>query len=147
MDTNTCLYFLQPEHAYHQVTSEALSLLVRKREGLCVAPQNLVEIWAVATRPIKNSGLGFNTAQSAEALHRVRKLFAVLAETDRILPAWEQLVINHRVSGKATHDARLVAAMRVHGLSSILTFNTSDFLRYPGMEVINPIDLVPAVAP
>lgn len=63
------------------------------------------------------------------------------AETPAIYTVWESLVIQHRVSGKTTHDARLVAAMKVHGVTSILTFNTEDFTRYPGIEVVNPADV------
>jgi hypothetical protein len=37
-----------------------------------------------------------------------------------------------------THDARLVAAMMVFGVGSILTFHTTDFVRYPAISVIDP---------
>jgi hypothetical protein len=43
--------------------------------------------------------------------------------------------------GKNAHDARLVAAMRVHGLTHLLTFNAQDFRRYPGINVVTPGDL------
>jgi hypothetical protein len=35
------------------------------------------------------------------------------------------------------HDARLVAAMNVHGISGKVTFDTGDFKRYP-IEVPHP---------
>jgi len=65
-------------------------------------------------------------------------MFLFLPETPAIYPAWEALVIQHQVMGKAAHDARLVAAMRVHGLTAILTFDRGGFSRYPGIEVIHP---------
>jgi predicted nucleic acid-binding protein len=49
--------------------------------------------------------------------------------------------VDHRVSGAQVHDARLVAAMRVHGVKRILTFNTRDFTRFTGIEAIHPADL------
>jgi predicted nucleic acid-binding protein len=55
-----------------------------------------------------------------------------------VLDEWERLVKVHRVSGKNTHDARLVAVMKVHGIASILTFNVQDFTRYEGIAVVNP---------
>lgn len=64
-----------------------------------------------------------------------------MADTEQIYDAWEALAVKHRVSGKATHDARIVAAMQVQGLNSILTFNTGDFARYPGIEVVHPADV------
>jgi predicted nucleic acid-binding protein len=51
--------------------------------------------------------------------------------------AWEQLVDRHAVVGLAVFDARLAAAMQVHGLDRILTFNTRDFVRY-GVSVLDP---------
>jgi predicted nucleic acid-binding protein len=48
------------------------------------------------------------------------------------------LVAAHKVVGKKTHDARLVAAMNVHGVSHILTFNTGDFKRFVGIQTIHP---------
>ncbi len=44
---------------------------------------------------------------------------------------WERLVTTHRVSGKNTYDARIVAAMNVHRITGILTVNVQDFTRYP----------------
>jgi predicted nucleic acid-binding protein len=41
------------------------------------------------------------------------------------------------VIGGQVYDARLVAAMIMHGVRRILTFNTGDFARY-GIEVIHP---------
>lgn len=58
--------------------------------------------------------------------------------TDAILPEWERLVVQYRVSGKQAHDARLVAAMRVHNLTHLLTFNTGDFKRFTAITAINP---------
>ena len=37
---------------------------------------------------------------------------------------------------------RLVAAMVVHGVSHILTFNTQDFTRYAGVRTLHPTDVV-----
>jgi predicted nucleic acid-binding protein len=47
-------------------------------------------------------------------------------------------VLQYQVSGKQAHDARIVAAMNVHKLTHLLTFNTADFKRYDGITVVNP---------
>jgi predicted nucleic acid-binding protein len=49
--------------------------------------------------------------------------------------------VDYRVSGVQVHDARLVAAMRVHGVRRILTFNTKDFARFDDIEAVHPADL------
>ena len=47
-----------------------------------------------------------------------------------------------RQEGKNGHDALLVAAMRVHAVDRILTLNTQDFLRYQGIVVLSPQQVV-----
>ena len=72
-----------------------------------------------------------------EQVLALKRLFTLLPEAP-LQREWERLVTAHRVSGKNTHDARLVAAMMVHGVSSILTFNVQDFTRYAGIVVLDP---------
>jgi predicted nucleic acid-binding protein len=49
----------------------------------------------------------------------------------------KRLVQTHGVIGNQVYDARLAAAMIVHRIGRILTFNAGDFARY-GIEVIHP---------
>ena len=67
-------------------------------------------------------------------------MFPLLPGTPAIFPVWESLVIQNQVSGKPAHDARLVAALQVHGLTTILTFDKTGFSRYAGIEVVDPAD-------
>jgi predicted nucleic acid-binding protein len=46
--------------------------------------------------------------------------------------------VRHRVSGAQVHDARLAAAMLVHGIDRILTFNGADFTRFQDIVAIHP---------
>jgi hypothetical protein len=39
------------------------------------------------------------------------------------------------------HDARLIAAMMVHGAKRILTFNYKDFVRFRDIEAVHPLEL------
>jgi predicted nucleic acid-binding protein len=75
---------------------------------------------------------------AAAELTRLKRMFFLLPDTPAIYPVWERLVAQHQVSGKPAHDARLVAAMKVHGLTGILTFDRSGFSRFPSIEVVNP---------
>ncbi len=71
----------------------------------------------------------------------LKRLFNLLPELS-LQSAWEGLVVTHRISGKSTHDARLVAAMIVHRIDSILTFNVQDFIRYNGIAVLDPATII-----
>ena len=42
------------------------------------------------------------------------------------------------VAAKHSADARIVAAMKVHNVTHLLTFNTDDFKRYDEITVVNP---------
>ena len=70
-------------------------------------------------------------------LTALKRLFSLLPEVS-VFAEWERLVAAYRVSGKSTHDARLVAPMKAHGIGRILTFNVQDFARYRGIEALHP---------
>ena len=142
VDSNILLRTLQPHHPLYPLADGAIQRLPKEGQELHIVAQNLVELWVVATRPVASNGLGMSIEQAADELTRLKTLFNFLAETPAIHPVWEALVMQHRVSGKPAHDARLVAAMRVHGLTSILTFDKAGFARYPGIEVVHPADVM-----
>ena len=116
----------------------SVSILAARRDELKVVAQNLIEFWAVATRPIIDNGLGLTVAQTEHELTKLKALFTILPDTADILPEWEQLVVKHQVLGKQAHDARLVAAMLVHRVTHLLTFNIADFKRYSEITVVSP---------
>jgi predicted nucleic acid-binding protein len=138
VDTNVLLRSIDVGHAAQPVAQNAMIKLGKDRESLSIFSQNLIEFWAVATRPIANNGLGLSIAQTEEELTNLKRLFKLLPDTADILPEWEQLVVKHQVLGKQAHDARLVAAMNVHSVTHLLTFNTEDFQRYSEITVVNP---------
>jgi predicted nucleic acid-binding protein len=139
LDTNILARMAQPGHPQHRAASDAVDALVLRGDDPCMVPQVLYEFWVVATRPAAVNGLGLGVAQAAAEVTRLKALFPLLAETPAFYPGWERLVTTHNVAGKNAHDARLVAAMAVHGLTYLLTFNTGDFARYPGITALDPV--------
>jgi predicted nucleic acid-binding protein len=138
VDTNVLLRSIDVGHAAQPIAQNAMIRLGRDRESFSIFSQNLIEFWAVATRPVANNGLGLSIAQTGEELTNLKRLFTLLPDTADILPEWEQLVVKHQVLGKQAHDARLVAAMKVHHVTHLLTFNTEDFKRFSEITVVNP---------
>jgi predicted nucleic acid-binding protein len=138
VDTSVLLRTLQPHHPLYGPADRAIRLLPEPGRKLHIVAQNLIELWVVATRPLGENGLGMTPVAAALELERIKGMFLFLPETPAIYPAWEALVTQHAVSGKPAHDARLVAAMQVHGLTAILTFDRTGFPRFPGIEVIQP---------
>jgi predicted nucleic acid-binding protein len=138
LDTNILGRMIEVRHAQHRIAHDAADALGRRGDAPCLVPQVLYELWAVATRPTAANGLGFTPNQAAAELARLQGIFPLLPDTPDIFPEWQRLVVVHQVSGKPAHDARLVAAMAVHGVTHILTFNTQDFARYPGIAALDP---------
>jgi predicted nucleic acid-binding protein len=138
VDTNVLLRSIDNEHAAQPAVNNALLALRNQGETLSIFPQNLIEFWAVATRPTANNGLGLSIDQTKSELENLKHLFVLLGDTDAIFSEWEHLVVHHRVAGKQAHDTRLVAAMLAHGVSHLLTFNDSDFKRFNEITAINP---------
>ena len=75
-DTNVLLRSLYPEHLHYFAAENALAALRLRGEALCVAPQNLMEFWAVATRSREDNGLGMSPCQGGK---RNRNLAAILS--------------------------------------------------------------------
>jgi len=138
VDTNVLLRSIDEGHVAQPTAQKALFALRDRRELLSIFPQNLVEFWAVATRPLANNGLGCGVDRAKQELASLKNLFVLLSDTDAILPEWERLVVSHRVIGKQAHDAHLVAAMIVHNVTHLLTFNADDFKRYETMTAVTP---------
>lgn len=136
LDTNILLRLIQPRHPHSQIAARALRKLRGYNLPLHITQQNIVEFWAVTTRPVLANGLGLTVDQVIAEGDAMKKLFQLLPELPLQI-VWEKLVADHRVTGKNAHDARLVAAMTVHRIDSLLTFNVQDFSRYNEIRVLD----------
>jgi predicted nucleic acid-binding protein len=142
LDTNILTRMAQPGHPMQTTALNAVGILRQRGESLFLVPQNLYEFWVVATRPSSQNGLGFSLNQTQTEIQNLKSLFTLLEEIPSFFPVWEHLVTSYGVSGKQAHDTRLVAAMQVHGLDQILTFNFTDFQRFPIITVLDPNVLI-----
>ena len=143
LDTNILLRTLVTDDPNYQITMSAIASLKRGKEQLFIAPQNLIELWNVATRPADKNGLGLSPDEAQVEVARLKKLFVLLPDREQIYPEWERLVKTYEVKGAKVHDTRLVAFMLVHQLSHILTFNVKDFRRFsPEITPVSPEEVV-----
>ena len=137
-DTNLLLRSVDPNHPMNADAVNAINSLRQHGEQIHIVPQNLIEFWNVYTRPLERNGLGRTAAEAEAEVKRLKALFPLLLDPSAIYQEWERLVIAYAVTGVNVHDARIVAAMLVHGLTHILTFNTSDFARYAEITAVQP---------
>jgi predicted nucleic acid-binding protein len=142
VDTNVLVGAIQTFDSEVRATERhAVKSLFRQGEQLLCFPQNLVEFWNASTRPANANGLGFSPEQAARYVDRFQTLLRLLPETPEIFPTWRKLVLEHRVSGIQVHDARIIAAMTVHQVNKILTFDLGDFKRYADIIVVHPSEV------
>jgi predicted nucleic acid-binding protein len=125
----------------HAEATPATTALLRRGETVHIIPQNLYEFWSVATREIQYNGLGLSIIDAQAELARLKTLFLFLPDSPAIYPEWERLVTRHAVRGRDAHDTRIVAAMNVHSITHLLTFNKDDFKRFPGITVLLPSEV------
>ncbi len=142
VDTNVLVGAVQTFNPQLRASARrAVKVLYRQGEQLICFPQNLVEFWNASTRPAAKNGLGFAPEQAARYVDRFQTLLRLLPETPDIFPTWRNLVLQVRASGIQVHDARIIAAMTVHQVGAILTFDLDDFKRYAGITIVHPTDL------
>src|SRR5712691_8951166 len=113
-DTNILIRGVHRKAAQHREALGALRILRDNGDRVCVVPQNLYEFWSAATRPLEVNGLSLLPAQANRITSRIEQMFALLRDTPSVYDEWRRMVATHAASGKASHDTRLVAAMKVH---------------------------------
>lgn len=126
----------------HREAVQAVKVLRKSGREPSLVPQSLYEFWSVATRPVGKNGLGMAPDEAAAGVAFFKSQFPLLPDAPTIFAEWERLVVAHKVSGKPSHDARYVAAMLVHGVTHILTFNDGDFRRFPEITVLTPAAVI-----
>jgi predicted nucleic acid-binding protein len=145
VDTNMLLRRVQPSHPSRAVAVESVARLLAAGEAVYFTLQNIAEFGNVATRPAAHNGLGFSPAVALAEVANIEEDLELIPDTPPLYAQWKELVVRHGVVGVKVHDARLVAAMNVHGVHRLLTFNAGDFTRY-GIEVVQPVAVLGALS-
>lgn len=137
-DTNALVYALNQYDPNHAVALRAMTSLLASDDLLCIFPQCLYEFWSVVTRPDKQGVSLLAPAAAHAEMRRYKTVFEFLPDVGTVFDEWEKLVLTYQVIGPKSFDTRIVAAMQVHGVKHVLTFNTKDFTRYPNITIIDP---------
>ncbi len=141
LDTNLLLRLSDGVSPHQALADQAIKRIRLRGDWPCLTAQNLIEFWAVATRPATANGFGWDTQKTRVEIDQLLNKFPLLDDTPAILTNWVNLVTTHDVKGKKVHDARLVAVMQAHGVTHLLTFNTNDFNNYSGITLVHPSDV------
>jgi predicted nucleic acid-binding protein len=139
-DTNVLLRLVEPDHPHSAAAADATKSIRLAGHQLVIVPQVIYEFWVVATRPTNNNGLGLEPADARNLLAKLSPTLKLLRDERSIYEVWQRIVVDHRITGKQAHDARLVAAMIRHDISHVLTFNVSDFSRFGSIKIVDPLN-------
>lgn len=130
LDTNILLRYLDKSASSHEQVVNTLMDFASKNELLAICPQNLYELYAVATRPKTSNGWGMPRDEALSLFNNLIHDFTLLEEDSSVIDNWKFLLKSYTVMGKTCHDARLVALMLTHQISKLYTLNKDDFRRF-----------------
>jgi predicted nucleic acid-binding protein len=139
-DSNILLRWQEPHHPDQILVAAAVDRLLISGAVPCCISQNLGELWNVLTRPAGRNGYGLTPAQADRRTRSIESRVQLLPCTPEVHFEWRRLLVAHNISGVQVHDTRIAAAMHVHRVKRILTFNTRDYARFDDIEAIDPTD-------
>jgi len=142
IDTSVLVRERDVNSPQHPIAVQALEKLIQEGWILLIAPQCLMELWAVMTRPTSSrGGLGLTPVQARADIARLVQIHPFLPEPENLFETWLDIVGTYMVSGRQVWDARIAALMKLQNIPYILTFNPVDFQRFEFIQAISPNDI------
>lgn len=139
IDTNILIYSSFPGSPFYDAARARLSGLESNGVLFWTSRQVLREFLASTTRPGAIVPPP-NLDALIQAVRQFEAEFEVADEDAAVTGILIDLLKSLTVKGKQIHDANIVATMRRYGIPSLLTHNTTDFLRYvPDIIVLSLI--------
>ncbi len=140
VDANVLLRWLDEDNTQHATAKGAIDDIEAQGHELYITSQNVIEFWAVATRPVEKNGFGWDLARCISAVPLLLASFDFLPDTAPVFDEWQRLAAAYGVTSLHVHDVRLVAVIKANGVDGILTFNAKHFRRFETGENIVVID-------
>ena len=145
-DTNILVHAHMAGSPFHAIARRLRDEAAEGRLEACLTPQVLCEFFAVCTDP-RMVHPALTPRQANEEIGRYwnDSAFRKILPQDTTVPRLVGLLARKAVARQAVFDAFLVATMLDHGVRTIYTQNTKDFVRFQELRVVNPL-ATPAVS-
>lgn len=138
VDTNVLVYATVNVSPFYHDARQALNQVAAQGDSLWISRQVLREFLAVITRPMV-FGVNIPWSVALSSVQSFEKQFHVADETSATTAQLVNLLQTIHTHSKQIHDANIVATMRVHNVSHLLTHNVADFNRYARYITIIPL--------
>lgn len=100
VDTNVVVRAAQPNSPDWPTIEQALSKLIGLGGNLCLVPQNLYELWVVATRPTNVNGFGLDASAAASMIDDALTKFQLMRDERGIFDNWLNLIQVHQINAR-----------------------------------------------
>lgn len=141
VDSNVLLRWVRPNDETYSLVVSAIDAIIAGGGSLFYTSQNVGEFWNVCTRPKDRNGFGLSPLQTDALAKTFERELQLLPDSSAVHEEWRKILLTDGVSGAQVHDARLVAAMRVHRVHTILTFDQTDFARWQDIQALDPASI------
>jgi predicted nucleic acid-binding protein len=138
VDTNILLRITRRSDPHYKIVDLDLAKLAGQGTTLGFTHQNIAELWNTMTRPVSRNGLGLSVAEAEREVQAIEQGMSLLPDSAAVYQEWREIIVKYGFRGFQVYDARLAAAMRVHGVSHILSLNVADFSRFEGLITLHP---------
>ena len=129
IDTNVLVMARILEAPDHEIARGSLEKAFHGHEPLRISRQIIREYLVVVTRP-QIWPVAMTREEALDDVGRLMDSFEVLEDGPVVTELLMTLCREVSVGGRQIHDANIVATMMAYGERRLLTFNTSDFIRY-----------------
>jgi predicted nucleic acid-binding protein len=134
IDSNVLIRLVKPDDRHYPLINAVIGRLIERGSTRCYTSQNLGEFWNTCTGPAEKNGYGLSIEETDFRAGVIEGALELLPDSVAVNQEWRKLIVSYGVAGAKVHDARIAAAMQVHGVKRILTFNRSDFSRFAGSK-------------
>ena len=139
-DASILLYASNVSSPHHLAARRFVESSAAGRETFCLTWSTALAYLRIATHPsIFPSPLAPAEARANLEALQVLPHVRFLGVEPELWPAWDRATKGVVVRGNGVPDAELAATLLQHGVRVLYT-NDRDFLRYPMLEVRNPLE-------
>ncbi len=139
-DTNVWVFATTATAPEHQLAVDTLAAVHAAGVRLWTSQQILREYYRSATRPQRFAvAVSEAEAEAVGNVWRIARQCRMAADWPDVFAELMRLALATPVHGKQVHDANIVATMRAHGLTHVLTHNLKDFNRFAHLVTVVPL--------